>query len=73
MEVRGPFTAHRDVHEPGLVDMLAGRVDDHDLDLAAVDPGPQLAGHKVGGEGAPDAPAEDEDPPHLLPTAASRR
>ena len=36
-EVRGLLAAHRDVHEAGLIDVLAGRVDDDDLDLAAVD------------------------------------
>ena len=36
-EVGGPLAAHRDVHEPGLVDVLAGRVDDHDLDATQVD------------------------------------
>ena len=38
LEVRGPFAAHGDVHEARLVDVLAGRVDDGDLDVAAVDP-----------------------------------
>ena len=61
----GPLAAHRDVHEAGLVDVLAGRVDDHDLDLAAVDPAAQLLDQQVGGQGAPDAAAEDEDALHV--------
>ena len=64
MEVRGPLAAHRDVHEARLVGVLAGRVDDDDLDLAAVDPCAQLLDQEVGGEGPPDTAAEDEDPLH---------
>ena len=63
-EVLGPLAAHRDVHEPGLVDVVAGRVDDHDLDLAGVDAALELAREQVGGEGPPDTAAEDEDPLH---------
>jgi hypothetical protein len=40
LEPLGSLAAHRDVHEPGLVDVLSGLVDDRDphrarLDLAA--------------------------------------
>ena len=72
LEVGGAFAAHGDVHEAGLVDMVAGRVDDEHLDIARIDPTPKLPDEEVGGEGAPDTPTKDDDPFHGA-TAASRR
>jgi len=42
LQVRGPFAPHRDVHEARLIDVLAGGVNELDLDLASADPGTQL-------------------------------
>ena len=36
LEVLGPLAAHGDVHEAGLVGVLAGLVDDGDVDLAGL-------------------------------------
>ena len=64
LQLGGALAAHRDVHEARLVDVLAGRVDDDDLDLAVIDPVAQLPDQQVGGERPPDAAAEDEDALH---------
>src|SRR4029079_3240462 len=58
------FAAHRDVHEPGLVDVSALRVDKRDGDLAGRDPGAEPTGQQVRGERAADAAAEDDDAVH---------
>ena len=73
LEVGRALATHGDVHEPGLVDVLAMGIDHDDLRLATVDPGSQLPGQEIGGEGAPDAPTENEDPLHGAPTDTSRR
>jgi len=72
-EVLGTLAAHRDVHESRLVDVTAGRIDHHDLDLTGVDPPSELLRQQVRGERPPHATAQDQDPFHLVPTASSRR
>ena len=64
LEPLGAFAAHRDVHEARLVGVLAGLVDDRDRHLAGLHLAAELLDEEVGGEGAPDTPAEDEDPLH---------
>ena len=45
--------------------MLAGRVDDHDLDVDRRSISrAELADEEIGGEGAPHTPTQDEDPLH---------
>ena len=64
LQVGGPLAAHGDVHEPGLVDVLAGRIDNGDRYLTAVDPPSELLDQEVRGEGASDTPAQNDDPLH---------
>ena len=72
-QVVGPLAAHGDVHEARLVDVVTGRIDDGDLDLAGVDPPAQPLDQEIGGEGAPDPATQDQDAAHGGPTVASRR
>ena len=67
------LAAHRHVHEAGLVDVLAALVDQGQLHVAVADPASQATGEEVRGQGPPDPAAQDHDPLHHAPTAASRR
>ena len=67
LELLGPLAAHGDVHEPRLVGVLAGLVDDGDRHLAGLDLAAQLLDQQVRGQRAADAAAEDEDPLHHGP------
>ena len=60
----GPLSAHRDVHEPRLVDMPAGRVDEDHVHLAALDAAAQALHEEVRGERPADAAAQDDDALH---------
>ena len=71
LELLGSLAAHRDVHEAGLVDVGAGRVDDGDLRVAASDLLPETAGQEVRGQGAPDPAPHDEDALHRVYRAFS--
>ena len=72
-EILGSLLAHRDVHVAGLVGVNSGRIDDRHLRLALRDERLELAGDQVGGEGSPDAAAQDDNVLHGAPTGPSRR
>jgi hypothetical protein len=72
-ELLGPLLPHRDVHVAGLVGVVAGLIDDRDPGLAGGDLLLELAGDQVGGEGASNAAAQDDDVLHGRPTGPSRR
>jgi hypothetical protein len=67
LQVRSPLTAHGDVHEARLVDVVPGLVDDGDRDLAGLQSRPQPFDEQVGRQRPADAAAQDQDPVHGVP------
>jgi hypothetical protein len=62
--VVGALITERDVHEAGLIYVVAGRVDDRDTRFTTVDLLLEFARQQVRNDGPSDATAEDYDSSH---------
>jgi hypothetical protein len=67
MKMLHALAPHREVHEAWLIHMVARLVDDRHLGRPNHDPTAQAASEEVGGEGSPNAAAQDQDAVHGLP------
>jgi hypothetical protein len=72
-ELRGMFAAHGDVHEAGLIHVLADLIDDRDRDFTGRDAAAEALHEEVGGERPTDAATQDQDPLHGCHLSGSSR